>query len=96
MQRVVISDASPLHYLILIGHAEVLPSLYTEVLIPEAVAKELQHHASPEVFTKGGDGLENVKPSQAIWLLQPKFFARTGIPSENLLKKHPEPAMPRR
>ena len=38
MRRVVISDASPLHYLILIGHEEVLPSLYTEVLIPEAVA----------------------------------------------------------
>src|SRR5438105_1302019 len=48
MQRVVISDASPLHYLILIGHAEVLPSLYTEVLIPEAVAKELQQPATPE------------------------------------------------
>ena len=48
MRRVVISDASPLHYLILIGHAEVLPSLYTEVLIPEAVAKELQQSATPE------------------------------------------------
>ena len=33
---------------ILIGHAEILPSLYAEVLIPEAVAKELQHAATPE------------------------------------------------
>ena len=48
MRRVVISDASPLHYLILIGHAEVLRSLYAEVLIPETVAKELQHPATPE------------------------------------------------
>ena len=48
MQQVVISDASPLHYLILIGHAEVLPALYTEVLIPEAVAKELQQPATPK------------------------------------------------
>jgi predicted nucleic acid-binding protein len=48
MRRVVISDASPLHYLILIGHAEVLPSLYLEVLIPEAVAQELQHASTPE------------------------------------------------
>ncbi|HYR42511.1 MAG TPA: hypothetical protein VER98_05785 [Terriglobia bacterium] len=40
MSRVVISDASPLHYLILIGHAEVLSTLYAEVLIPEAVANE--------------------------------------------------------
>src|SRR5262245_30893155 len=48
MARVVISDTSPLHYLILIGHAEVLPSLYNEVLIPEAVATELQQPGAPE------------------------------------------------
>jgi hypothetical protein len=48
MPRVVISDASPLHYLILIGHAEVLSALYTEVLIPEAVASELRQAATPE------------------------------------------------
>jgi len=48
MPRVVISDASPLHYLILIGNAEVLQALYTEVLIPEAVAKELKQTATPE------------------------------------------------
>ena len=48
MPRVVISDASPLHYLILIGHAEVLPTLYAEVLIPEAVANELRQAATPE------------------------------------------------
>jgi len=40
MLRVVISDASPLHYLVLIGHVELLPGLYSEVLIPEAVADE--------------------------------------------------------
>jgi len=48
VSRVVISDASPLHYLILIGNAELLQALYTEVLIPEAVAKELQQPATPE------------------------------------------------
>ena len=48
MPRVVISDASPLHYLILIGNAEVLQALYTEVLIPEAVAKELKQTATPK------------------------------------------------
>jgi predicted nucleic acid-binding protein len=42
MPRVVICDASPLHYLILIGNTEVLQALYTEVLIPEAVVKELK------------------------------------------------------
>ena len=48
MPRVVISGASPLHYLILIENAEVLQALYTEVLIPEAVAKELKQTATPE------------------------------------------------
>ena len=48
MRRVVISDSSPLHYLILIGHVEILPSLYTEVLVPESVVKELQQVATPE------------------------------------------------
>jgi predicted nucleic acid-binding protein len=52
MLRVVISDTSPLHYLILIGHAEILPALYTEVLIPEAVADELRHAGAPEVVIK--------------------------------------------
>jgi len=49
MSRVVISDASPLHYLILIGHAEVLSTLYAEVLIPEAVANELRQAATPKL-----------------------------------------------
>ena len=48
MPRVVISDASPLRYLVLIGQADLLPGLYTEVLIPEAVANELNQSATPE------------------------------------------------
>ena len=48
MLRVVISDTSPLHYLILVGHVELLPDLYTEVLIPKAVADELRRPATPE------------------------------------------------
>jgi predicted nucleic acid-binding protein len=48
LSRVVISDASPVRYLVLIGHADVLPALYTEILIPEAVATELRQPATPE------------------------------------------------
>ena len=48
MPRLVISDTSPLRYLILIGQADLLPTLYAEVLIPEAVATELSQPASPE------------------------------------------------
>ena len=48
MARIVISDTSPLRYLVLIGQADILPALYAEVLIPEAVADELQHPSTPE------------------------------------------------
>jgi predicted nucleic acid-binding protein len=46
---VVIADTSPLNYLILIGHADVLPDLYGEVVIPQAVLRELQHPNAPGV-----------------------------------------------
>jgi predicted nucleic acid-binding protein len=48
MARVVISDTSPLRYLVLIGRADLLPALYNEVLIPEAVAAELDQPGTPE------------------------------------------------
>lgn len=44
---IIISDASPLHYLVLIAEAEVLPALYGEVLIPPAVVEELQRAKTP-------------------------------------------------
>lgn len=44
---VVIADTSPLSYLVLIGHAEVLPRLYGEVVIPQAVLEELLHPKTP-------------------------------------------------
>jgi predicted nucleic acid-binding protein len=48
VSRVVISDTSPLRYLVLIGDAEVLPSLYSEIFVPEIVAAELRHAPTPE------------------------------------------------
>ena len=38
---IVVGDTGPLNYLVLIGHAEILPAIFTRVLIPKAVAKEL-------------------------------------------------------
>ncbi len=40
-------DTSPLCYLILIGETDVLPALFSEILIPEAVADELRRFLSP-------------------------------------------------
>jgi len=44
---IVVADSSPLHYLILIGEADLLRQLYSEVTIPDAVAEELSRRASP-------------------------------------------------
>lgn len=45
---IVISDTSPLNYLILIECVHVLPALYGSVVIPEGVFEELQRPNTPE------------------------------------------------
>lgn len=49
---IVIADTSPLHYLILLEHAEILQRLYGSVIIPEAVVRELQAQKTPTVVRK--------------------------------------------
>lgn len=44
---IVISDTSPICYLLLIGEIEVLPQLYGQVLIPKTVQPELPDARSP-------------------------------------------------
>ena len=44
----VVSDTSPLNYLVLIDHQEILPVLFGHVLIPEAVWRELNSPAAPQ------------------------------------------------
>jgi predicted nucleic acid-binding protein len=47
---IVVSDTSPLNYLVLIGADHVLPSLFGQVLAPPEVLVEMQHaKAPPEV-----------------------------------------------
>jgi hypothetical protein len=43
----VIADTSPLHYLVLIEHTAILPTLFGHVLVPRAVAEELQRPRTP-------------------------------------------------
>ena len=38
---IAVADTSPICYLILIGEIDLLPKLYTEVLVPPAVVEEL-------------------------------------------------------
>ena len=44
---VVVSDTTPLNYLILIGNLDVLPSLFSKVLVTPAVIRELGHPKTP-------------------------------------------------
>ena len=46
---IVVADAGPLRYLILIEHAHVLPALYGQVLVPPAVITELTRERTPVV-----------------------------------------------
>lgn len=45
---IIVSDTTPLHYLILIGEQDILPNLFGRVIIPQAVVTELQRPETPE------------------------------------------------
>lgn len=45
--KAVISDTSPISYLVRIGEIEVLPAIFGTVMVPPAVIKELQHAKAP-------------------------------------------------
>ncbi|PSF33318.1 DUF3368 domain-containing protein [Aphanothece hegewaldii CCALA 016] len=46
---IVVSDTSPICYLLLIGEIELLPKLYKQVLIPDIVRQELSNARSPDL-----------------------------------------------
>ena len=45
---IVVSDTSPVNYLVLIGHADLIHRLFDRVVVPEAVVKELVHPCAPK------------------------------------------------
>ncbi|MCI0747811.1 MAG: hypothetical protein L0Y58_20580 [Verrucomicrobia subdivision 3 bacterium] len=48
MSSIVVADAGPLHYLVLIDCGEILGNLFDRVLVPFAVRDELMHPHAPE------------------------------------------------
>lgn len=46
---IVLSDTSPINYLVLTGHIDILPTLFGQVVIPVAVLTELHHSGTPEL-----------------------------------------------
>jgi predicted nucleic acid-binding protein len=53
----VVSDTSPINYLIRIGAIEVLPNLFDKILIPPAVLSELRHPSTPRAVYNWADAL---------------------------------------
>ncbi|MEO7190223.1 MAG: DUF3368 domain-containing protein [Vicinamibacterales bacterium] len=63
---IVVSDTSPINYLVLIDRQNLLPELFGSVLIPEAVHRELQDVGTPEPvrqFVAATPGWLEVRPS---------------------------------
>jgi predicted nucleic acid-binding protein len=48
--RIVVSDSSPICYLVLIGQIHLLPALFEEISVPEAVIRELRDGGAPELL----------------------------------------------
>ncbi|MBY0263047.1 MAG: DUF3368 domain-containing protein [Phycisphaerales bacterium] len=73
---IVVSDTSPLSYLILIGHIDVLPALFGGVVVPPAVMVELTHPGSPDPVRAWV-----ATPPAWIWVAAPAVTpaARPGI-----------------
>ncbi len=46
---IAVADASPLCYLVLIDEIDLLPQLFSQVLVPEVVIRELLHEDAPVV-----------------------------------------------
>ena len=44
---IIVSDTSPLNYLLILGEVDLLPRLFGSVVIPKAVAEELRHPKAP-------------------------------------------------
>jgi hypothetical protein len=44
---ILVADAGPLHYLVLICYVDVLKPLYQRAVVPRTVAAELQHSSTP-------------------------------------------------
>jgi predicted nucleic acid-binding protein len=45
---IVISDTSPINYLILTGEIDILEKLFSHIIVPQAVFRELQHAKTPQ------------------------------------------------
>jgi predicted nucleic acid-binding protein len=50
---IIVADASPMNYLVLIAEIGILPIMYGRVVIPHTVREELMRAAAPQMFELG-------------------------------------------
>lgn len=74
---IVVSDTSPLHYLVLIGHEDLLPQLYGRVITTPIVIEELSRPATPKIVTD--------------WSLAPPDWLEIRTPIANLPQSRIDP-----
>jgi predicted nucleic acid-binding protein len=68
---IVVADTGPLHYLIILGQTELLHRFYGQVVIPEAVFRELRSVNAPQPVRD--------------WLADPPFWLRVApVPSNEI------------
>lgn len=53
---IVVSDTTPINYLVLIGHIDVLKEIFGDIIIPRAVWNELHNPGTPERVRDWADG----------------------------------------
>ena len=54
---IAVSDTSPLNYLVLIGEVDLLTRLFSRVVIPPAVVRELRHSRTPPTVAAWAESL---------------------------------------
>ena len=50
---IVVADTSPINYLVLLGHIEILPKIYGEVLYPRPSLMSFRTATHPQTFVRG-------------------------------------------
>ncbi len=69
---IVVADTSPLNYLVLLGHIDILAKIYAEILVPQTVLDELQDSDAPaEVRAWAGAPPRWLQISTLIFRLDP-------------------------
>ncbi len=69
---IVVSDTTPIHYLILIEEEPVLPATFGEIVVPDAVVEEMVHRNAPSRVRE--------------WIANPPEWVKVESPSKSALE----------